>query len=268
MFRAMVDFSYRSLSVDYESILLKAQDKAKRLAAKVEAELRKNTGETAEDASIRLSAKIFKKQTVAPATQVAEVGNKRLNQRLNQRLNLNIILDAYQKTGLQPYWDKYWFYDDLRLQPLIQSYKTNEQRSAVTPIAVICLLYRQEIVAGTRIVEAYVANNSSFVNGPSNKWYLGSIAQLTGLNCSYLLGFDIGYNDNYFNNKYASTELLNGIEDGKLIRQYFIETLKIVTPLDEFVNEQNPHKLSELFRIGYYYDDSEELITQRQSNDN
>lgn len=234
--------------MDFEAILLKAQQKAQKIAHKVERALQKNNEIDPNELALRLSEKLSKKE---PTNQLPEKGNI--------RLDLDFVRNLYEKSGLKPGHSKYWFAEDYPKNPLIQVSRFDSLRMQGTPTAAYCLFLRKEIVEGKSTIQNYIKNNSVFVNIPSNEWCLGQISQLTGLSCSYILGFDNGYDGNAKLHRNCTSDARQGYEDGLLIRKKFIEEGLLLEELDSFANESAPEKISELLRVGYY--------TEEESND-
>jgi hypothetical protein len=235
--------------MDYEAILLKAQQKAQKIANKVEKALRKDNEIDPEELATHFAEKLFKKEPTTPPEVLTEK---------NIRLDYNLIKSLYEKTGIKPGASRYWFSEDYPNNPLIQISRLNDQKTQGTPIAALCLLSRKEILEGKEVPE-YLKKNSIFVDTPSNQWCLGQISQLTGLSCSYILGFNNGYDGNTTLHKNCTVEAHQGYEDGLVIRKKFIEEGLLIEEADAFTEELDPGKIAELLRVGYYTTEQEEI---------
>lgn len=239
--------------MNFEQIMQKAQNKAQKLANGVEQALRKNNTISPEEISLRLSNKLFKKQ--AEQTQEVQATTP------SYRLTCDVVKDIFQKTNLRACWPRYWFHEDLRAHPLIQISLTNEDKTSATPIGALCILRRIEIQQGSRSVPDYIKQNSAFIEETSNRWYLGQISQLTDLSCSYILGFNLGYAGSPLFYRATTVDLINGHEDGRQVRRKFIEDKILEIEADDpFEQENDSHKLSELFRVGYYIEKEDEVL--------
>ena len=226
--------------MDFEAILLKAQQKAQKIAHKVEKALCKNNEMDPNELATHFSKKLLKKESTPQPSE-----------------KINIRLDLYEKVSLKPGPSKYWFVEDYPKNPLIQVSRLNDLKTQGSPIAAFCLFLRKEIIEGKSTIPDYIKNNSVFVNIPSNQWHLGQISQLTGLSCSYILGFNNGYDGNAKLHKNCTSDAHQGYEDGILIRKKFMEEGLLVEEPDVFINELNIEKISELLRVGYYTEQEE-----------
>jgi len=259
--------SYKRRNMDFEKILQKAQQKAQKLADEVSSTLKKaDYTLDPDELSIKIADKLFN------ASEPKKSENKpNIAVPPSFRINYPFIQDIYQKTNLKPGKSHYWFHDSSSKCDLIQISSIDETGMFATPIAAMCIYYRQEILKGAKIVSDYIIENSKFVEFPSNKWVLGQIAQLIDLSLSYILGFKMGYDGNASGNSNCSPDFNYGYEDGLNIRKQFLEEKLIELENDPFENEINPEKLTELYRVGYYWENSNEQIevgSQEINNDN
>lgn len=226
--------------MDLEKILEKAQLKAKKIANKIERALQKNDQVDIQELETRLTDRLPLKE---------------ISSEPDLRLTIGLVVEVYAKTTLKPGKSTYWFSEDFPKNPLIQISTLNKEKAEATPIAAYCTLLRTEILSATRVVPEYVKENSSFTETPSNQWMLGQISQLTGLSISYILGFNLGYDGRNPSNSF-NVCLQNGFDDGRKIREHFLNQKLIEEDFDQFELETNSNKIDELFRIGYYTEEN------------
>lgn len=245
-FKTKIQFAKIGGTVNFDKILQKIQQRGQKLVKEANSILLKNNFDLTEDElSKKLEDRLIRSQNKLSESKSSVI-------ELN-RLTFEKVEQIFLKTGLKPMFPKYWFYDDLFKYPLIQISHLSDDKLKATPIAALCVMILKDVSEGTKIISEYVKTNAVFINEmPSNKWGLGLISQLTDLTCSYILGFNMGYNANSVLEKY-SEEFKFGYEDGFKIRSQFIfQKLIEDNTADPFENEQNPIKISELIRVGYF----------------
>lgn len=232
--------------MDLDSILEKVKRKAHKLVNEANSILLQNNFELSSD-------ELAKKLTDRSIKRQSQFSDPVLTIEV-LRVSADFISQIYEKTQLKPCLAKYWFYDDLRMNPLIQVDYLNDDKTKAVPIAALCISEIRAILNNSKIVPNYIKENAEHLSKtPSHKWSLGHMSQLTRLTCSYILGFNLGYSDNTPGCKNCSKEFHQGFEDGFKIRQEFLNQKLIEEDLvDPFENEQNPDKISELIRVGYF----------------
>jgi hypothetical protein len=187
-----------------------------------------------------------------------------------ERLTYEKVIEIYKNAGIKPARAKYWFHPDRRSFPILQSTILSEDGMYGTPIAALCLVKYDELLNNSN-AEKYQIEHAErcIISKPSNDWMAGSIAQLIGLSCSYVCGFQAGYDENGPGHPLCAVHFHRGYEDGQKILQRFIDE-NLVEP-----EKEDPHsdindeeQLNELFRVRGYIRDGYEPYSNRKKFSN
>ena len=162
-----------------------------------------------------------------------------------QRLTLAIVKELYKAVGITPSRNIYWFHEDL---PLIQqSYLDDETRKIGSPFGALVLHKASQL-----------ASAPEWIKNPTNTWYLGSVAQITGFSTSYIQGFNCGFDGHAPGHRLCSYYFHCGYADGKVIatnlqKENLLAETESEDPFREIDNEND---LNELIRVkGYWRDE-------------
>lgn len=176
------------------------------------------------------------------------------------RLTLDVVLEVYEKTGLKPFKTEYWFYENRKSCPLIQASTLSDDRTQATPMAAYCLMKRDELLASDN-PPTFITNYRD-LDKPSNKWTAGRLTQISGLDMSYLLGYQSAYAGNGPGHPNCSERYHLGYQDGLSVRNSMIEKEMIEPDPSEdiYADEADEGVLNELHRVtGYWRKEWDEI---------
>lgn len=179
-----------------------------------------------------------------------DVPNKPIKPKV--QLTFDLIQKAYEATGLKPYRAVYWFYEDTAKYPLIQRSAISEDGTCATPLAAYTLMKRAELLASNS-PPTFITNYRD-LEKPSHTWTAGRVSQVSGLDISYILGFDNGYDGNAPGHPNCSKLYHTGYEDGLQVQRDMIDRGLIEpSPVEDiYADETDEHILSELYRVRGY----------------
>ena len=167
------------------------------------------------------------------------------------RLTLDLVMEAYKITGLKPCKSEYWFYKDLKKHPLVQVSRMSEDRTCATPLAAYTFMQREKLLQSDK-PPTFITDYRD-MEKPSHTWTAGRISQISGLNISYVTGFNSGFDGNApcHPNSFFLTRF--GYEDGLKIRNQLIEQgLLEKDPENLYADETDEGVLFELHRVRGY----------------
>jgi len=195
----------------------------------------------------KYAAAALQKQTKIVA-QKQERKVKFYNKPPEERLSYNFVRELYQKTGITPARNIYWFYEDRARRPMIQgSYLDEETRKYGSPFGALVLLKAAEL-----------ANKPDWVEQFTNTWVLGPISQLTGYSISYIQGFNAGFDAHEPGHRLCSYHFHCGYADGRIIAALLHKEglLADIPSEDPWKKEDDDEVINELIRIkGYWRDE-------------
>lgn len=160
----------------------------------------------------------------------------------DERLTLSVVKELYKATNIAPSRNIYWFYED---HPLIQqSYLDDEARKVGSPFGALVLHKASQL-----------SSMPEWINGPTNTWYLGSVAQITGFSSSYIQGFNSGFDGHAPGHRLCSYYYHCGYADGKIIATFLQKdgSLTETDSEDPFFEIDNESDLNELIRVKSYW---------------
>jgi hypothetical protein len=255
-----------------EEILKGTEEKARRMAEEATKNLRQAadiselSSDTVKDIKERLSGPeiddILKatiesflnkapKKTKRKGKTKALVTKQPVKTRHYLRLTLELVMKAYEATGLKPCKAEYWFYDDIKKHPLVQVSQMSGDRKQATPMAAFTFMKRAELLQSSS-PPTFITDYRD-LEKPSHKWTAGRVSQVSGLDISYILGFNSGFDGNAPPHPKGFFLTRHGYEDGLKIRDQLIDKGVIKPdPEDMYADETDEDILSELHRVRGY----------------
>lgn len=160
----------------------------------------------------------------------------------DERLTFAVVKELYKTTGITPARNIYWFYED---HPLIQqSYLDDDTRKVGSPFGAL-VLHKVSLLASV----------PEWIEGTTNTWYLGSVAQITGFSTSYIQGFNSGFDGHAPGHRLCSHYFHCGYADGKIIAALLQKEgmLAETESEDPFREIDDESELNELVRVRSYW---------------
>jgi hypothetical protein len=127
----------------------------------------------------------------------------------------------------------------------------SDDRKYATPLAAFTLMKRAELLQSSN-PPTFITNYRD-LEKPSHKWTAGRVSQVSGLDISYVLGFNAGFDGNAPPHPNCFFLTRHGYEDGLEIRDQLIAKGVIEPdPEDMYADETDEDILFELHRVRGY----------------
>lgn len=248
--------------MNLEAILAEAQKKAEVEAASLAKPPIAKSPVASQTLSPELKAlidKAAKKALVKHNKKKEQKANRRKKKtdhvpKPHERISSDRLKKIYKVSGFKPMRGHYWFYEPREQNPMINRSNLSDDGVFATPFGALSLLRRKELLREDNTEPDYQKRQSSFVEDYENhRWMPGSVSQLTGFTCSYVLGFRSGWDGNAPGHRLCSQHYHTGYDDGKAAAQIFEDEgilPKIVS--DPHAEETDPKRLDELYRTRGY----------------
>ncbi len=165
-----------------------------------------------------------------------------------EKITLADVDQAYTDTGFKPMQDEIFFVEG---DTLMHASCVNDDDTSASPIGAMVTLKIGAIAPEQETIF------TALFDKPSHTWAYGSMSQLLGFSCSYILGFKAGFNDYAKPHSRCGKPLLDGYRDGKeILEVYRDRNLLPEKDPDPFEDEEDIAILKELTRItGHWRDD-------------